>query len=409
MRTWIFLYIVASVFFTACGDYYSKNGKLIEKVSASTIRDYLVEKKLIKQNSNVYGLSIYQLIYSTKDANKHDINASAVVVLPNSYGANRASSLSIDKIKSIGYSVVIDNHSTIFDNSKSPSMSIYQGKIVPSAILFSASNGFITIIPDYIGFGADEIHYHPYMIQHPSAQNTKDLLKAFTEFSKKLKIDIEFNRALYMFGYSEGAYVSLASLEELNKNRYRVSLTVAGAGSYMLDKLALKMMHSKKPEAILFIANTIYAYSKRYEDVKLKEIIVPKYLINFKKAFENKNNKEEILKILPKNILGNNGLLKENFDLENSTLFKHLKENSLKDLKIKNNVRLLHCKSDKLIPYEISQLELQNMQENGVTVKLNSIEKFTKSYSMSHKKCGVYAYLVANKMFKQLRLVLQGY
>jgi len=76
-----------------------------------------------------------------------------------------------------------------------------------------------------------------------------------------------------MFGYSEGAYVSLASLEKLNT----------------------------------------------------------KYLTNFKKAFQNKNDKEQILKLLPKDILGNKGLLRDDFDIKNSTLFKHLKENNLKE------------------------------------------------------------------------------
>jgi len=409
MRYKILTYIVASFFFTACGNYYTKNGELIDKVSARKIKDYLIENNLIKPNTKVYGLSIYQLLYATKNEKNQDINTSAIVVLPSSYGANDISKISINNIKSLGYSVVIDNHSTIFDNSKSPSISTYEGNIKPSAILFSATNGFITLIPDYIGFGIDETHYHPYLLKNISAQNTKDLLKAFSKFSNKHKLNIEFNRALYMFGYSEGAYVSLASLEKLNKNGYRVSLTVIGAGAYLLDNLALKMIHSKNPEAILFIANTIYAYSKRYEDIKLKDIIKPKYLTNFKKAFQNKNDKEQILKLLPKDILGNKGLLRDDFDIKNSTLFKHLKENNLKDLKINNSVRLLHCKSDNLIPYEISKQEMQNLQENGATVKLNSIEKFTENYTMTHQECGISAYLIAAKMFKQLRLLLQGY
>jgi len=46
MRYKILTYIVASFFFTACGNYYTKNGELIDKVSARKIKDYLIENIL---------------------------------------------------------------------------------------------------------------------------------------------------------------------------------------------------------------------------------------------------------------------------------------------------------------------------------------------------------------------------
>jgi len=400
MRLNILSSIVVALLLTACENYYSKNGVLIDKIPATQIKKYLREKKLSHQESRIYGLEIYQLIYTTKDGNNYERNASAVVVVPSDFGTDE---------ESLGYSVVIDNHSTILDNSHAPSSLLHQGKIVPSAILFSAINGFITILPDYIGFGVDQTHYHPYLLKNLSAQNTKDLLKAFKKWSKQQQINIDFKRALYMFGYSEGAYVSLASVAELEKSGVRFSYIVAGGGAYILDRLALEMVHSKNPEAILFIANTLYAYSKRYKDIQLTEIINPKYLSRFQEAFEEKKSKEEIVKLLPKSILGANGLFRENLEIANSPLLKHLKENSLQDVKIQNSLKLLHCQSDNLIPYEQAEFELQKLQENGAIVTLNNVERFTISKKMTHKECAIATYLIAAKIFRQIRLVLQGY
>jgi len=403
-------FIILTIFiFTGCKPYKFEDKKLIDTIPASEIKHYLKQINNSK-NELVYGLRVYQLVYKVKVDSK-DINASAIVVVPSKDGTDEQSLIKLEEIKKLGFATIIDNHSTIIDKEKAPSIAIRNYNIPKSAILFSALNGFITLMPDYIGFGSSSSLTHPYLINKFYQENSISLIKAYKNFCNLKNIKVDFKKALFMIGYSEGGYASLNYLSALNKKGYHTLLTIAGAAPYILDEIALYSFKSNKKKSTTFIAYVIYSYAKYYKDVDLKNIVKRKYLSKFKNLFDLNLTKEEIKNSLPTSLIGKNGLLKDSFihNFKNSTLYKHLKYNSLNGIKVDDNIKLFHCKHDTLIPYTTSQKMKENLLKSGATVALKNLEINLYNQKTDHKECGVYTYIIASKIFSNLRLVLLGY
>jgi len=396
---------------TGCQPYDFKDKKLINTISADEIKPFLVENRLISKNSQLFGLKTYQLVYRVQLPNRQEVNASAIVVVPSKMGVGEQSLTELSEMKRASFATVIDNHSTIIDKDNAPSIAVRNYNIPRSALLFSAMNGFITLIPDYVGYGSSAKLTHPYFIKNFPYKNSLALLRAYKSFCKAKHININLKKGLFMVGYSEGGYISLATLDALNKKSYKVSLTIAGAAPYFLDTMALNSLKSSDKNHTLFIAYTIYSYAKYYKDINLNKIINSKYLSKFSAIFDSNLTKEQIKNSLPTKLYGESGLLKEDFiqNFETSKLYQHLKENSLKDINPKDSIKLFHCKHDTLIPYKISQQMQANLENKGATSTLHNVEINLYNQKTNHQECGIYTYVIAAKIFTRLRLILLGY
>ena len=98
-----------------------------------------------------------------------------------------------------------------------------------------ASAGFVTIIPDFIGLGVSSGVVQPYYDKATSAGTVVDMLKAAQYFLQQQNIAI--NKNLFLIGYSEGGYVTMAAQQEIETNtQHQLTLTAAaeGAGGYDL-------------------------------------------------------------------------------------------------------------------------------------------------------------------------------
>jgi len=283
-----YFFLLSIVILVGCQPYDFKDKKLINAIPADEIKPFLVDNRIISKNSQLFGLKTYQLVYKIQLPNKQEANASAIVIVPSYIGADEQSLIKLGEIKRASFATVIDNHSTIIDKVNAPSIAVRNYNIPRSALLFSAMNGFITLIPDYVGYGSSAKLTHPYFIKNLPYKNSLALLQAYKSFCKAKHIDINLKKGLFMVGYSEGGYASLASLDALNKKSYKVSLTIAGAAPYFLDTMALNSLKSNDKNHTLFIAYTIYSYAKYYKDINLNEIINSKYLSKFNTIFDSK-------------------------------------------------------------------------------------------------------------------------
>ncbi|RAP37779.1 hypothetical protein DID80_03430 [Candidatus Marinamargulisbacteria bacterium SCGC AAA071-K20] len=87
-----------------------------------------------------------------------------------------------------------------------------------------ASTGYIVIVPDYLGYRVSEIP-HPYL--HKSSL-TSILIEAIRSTKQLLSIlDITTNNQLFLTGYSEGGYATIAATQEIEKNlSEEISMTI---------------------------------------------------------------------------------------------------------------------------------------------------------------------------------------
>jgi len=101
--------------------------------------------------------------------------------------------------------MLLYHHGTQYENCEAPSVNVYKAStyILPSYI------GFITISPDYIGYGESLSKQYPYLIANLTASTSIDILIASQTFLKEQ--NIKFNKQLFLGGYSQGDGATLAS------------------------------------------------------------------------------------------------------------------------------------------------------------------------------------------------------
>ncbi|MDQ6814659.1 MAG: prolyl oligopeptidase family serine peptidase [Bacteroidota bacterium] len=136
-----------------------------------------------------------------------------------------------------------------------------------------ASGGFVTIIPDLIGFGSSQNIPHPYYDQKYSGTAVVDMIKAVKYYLSKQNIAVS-NR-LFLFGYSEGGYVTMATQKEIETNvanNLTVTAAAEGAGGYdltgMLSGIATTASYGTPSYLALLIKSydSTYNWNRPYSD-----------------------------------------------------------------------------------------------------------------------------------------------
>jgi hypothetical protein len=100
-----------------------------------------------------------------------------------------------------------------------------------------ASNGYIILIPDYIGFGASSDKVHPYYQKETTTTTVIDMMHACSELVNDKKVLAKIADRTYLMGYSQGGWATLSVLEEIEKGDHpdiKVTAASCGAGAYDL-------------------------------------------------------------------------------------------------------------------------------------------------------------------------------
>ena len=171
-----------------------------------------------------YGVWVYKISYKTKYKNK-DVVASGVVCVPMTVSADPFPLLSFQ-------------NGTNTLNSKAPSMNIDDEDFL--LIQAVASMGYIVVIPDYLGFGTSSDMFHPYLEKASTVQSILDMYGAVKEMASKKYLDLNLTKDIYLMGYSQGAWASMAlhhEIETKHSTQYNLKGTAAGGGPYDLSSL----------------------------------------------------------------------------------------------------------------------------------------------------------------------------
>jgi pimeloyl-ACP methyl ester carboxylesterase len=198
-----------------------------------------------------YDLDIYRIVYNTIDLQGEPVEASGAIIVPRE--AENPGLLAIQ-------------HATIFSNDEAPSVDSGFLTVINKKSIF-ASQGYITFLPDYLGYGSTADLTHPFQHRETLASASYDMIKAGLEF-------IEVNNltpsdyAVNMIGYSEGAYATLALAERVEKNSSAITpgLISMGGGLFDITKTAEYLVEniSQLNECVACYAFFIYAYHQIY-------------------------------------------------------------------------------------------------------------------------------------------------
>ena len=166
-----------------------------------------------------YALSIHKIVYWTIDTEGTPTKASGSVFVPKDLTNLPLISL---------------HHGTQTNRERVGSVSPINA---PEGLL-GGTLGYYAAVPDYLGLGESTI-LHPYQHAKTSATSVIDFIRAAQKFAQQN--NIQLNEQLFLAGYSEGGYVTLAAHKEIEENyssEFTVTASAPMAGSYDLDLTA---------------------------------------------------------------------------------------------------------------------------------------------------------------------------
>ena len=100
--------------------------------------------------------------------------------------------------------------------------------------------------PDYLGLGVSQVN-HPYQLKDPTASAMIDMVYATKQFCEQIN-GLQYNDQLYIAGYSEGGYATLAAVKEIEENYPDINITMSFpmAGAYDMSGTMVDLMLSKE-------------------------------------------------------------------------------------------------------------------------------------------------------------------
>ncbi len=298
-----------------------------------------------------YNVSAVRIYYLSDTPEGVAVTVSGLLVLPQAEGT---------------YPLMSIQHGTIIKRSDVSSRDPLKNEGVVG--LIAASEGYITCIPDYLGLGVSE-EMHPYLVGDVLAGNVTDMILAVRVY---LKLNgFADNGELFLAGYSEGGYVTMAAHRALETGTAPEGLHVAAsapmAGPYDLKTTIDTILSYGTYKSPAFIAYFLTAYNEVYGWHRLHEIFREPYASMIPDLFDGKHSTEEINDILPEEIdsLLNPEFLDGYFHGNDPELTAALEKNTLLGWGPEAPVRMYHGDQDHTVPYWNSVRALEDLRQHG--------------------------------------------
>ncbi|MGN7204056.1 alpha/beta hydrolase family protein [Pedobacter sp. SAFR-022] len=313
-----------------------------------------------------YDVDYVKLVYKTTYKGKV-VNASGLLGIP--------------KNTPTAPSIISAQHGTIFVDDAAPTNMANNQEAFSGHVLL-ASAGFITAVPDYIGYGDTKDLQHPYYDQEYAATAVLDMLKATKAYLAKEKIATS-NR-LFLTGYSEGGYITMAAQKEIEGNAaHGLTLTAvsAGAGAYDLPEMLNKVANASSYDEPGFLATLLISYNSLYEwNRPLTDFYKEPYASRLPGLLDGTKNRGDI----------NKGLDKSTAKLFNNTFFANLQKsgeetklkealdrNSFNNWTPKTQLKMFHGTKDEAVFISTSKKTYDRFLEAGAKVDFKQVQGTT--------------------------------
>jgi pimeloyl-ACP methyl ester carboxylesterase len=235
---------------------------------------------------------------------------------------------------------------------------------------YFASAGYLAIMPDFLGYGASSEIFHPYYDEEHSARTVTDFIRSAKEFLSNKQIAV--NDQLFLAGYSEGGYVTLATANAIESDRasgIEITAVAAGAGGYDLNEMLRTVTTKSTYSYPAYLAFVIMSYNNTYGwNRPLSYFFQKRYADALEDHMTGAHDGWQINSRLTTDIIA---LLNPAFydGLKSETgeaAFKEaIRKNTVTGWKTNVPIRLYHGTKDEIIPYQNSEVTLETFRASG--------------------------------------------
>ena len=302
---------------------------------------------------------MYRMVYNTT-YNGEAVQASGVIGIPSE--------------NDVPMAIASLQHGTSIKKTDAPSESLADSFIL-SAV---ATTGMVTLIPDFLGFGASEHKFHPYYIEEGEAIPVVDMIHATMELMEDSSLI--WNEKLYLSGYSEGGYVTMAAhkyIQEHPEEGLSVTASAPAAGGYDLMHMKDYFFKQETYNQPFYMAYVISAYKTWYNWTEpLSTFFQEPYDSKIPGLLDGSKSRGEINNELTKDVgafLQHDMVNNFDSDVKYAEFKQALVDNSLLDWVPKAPVRMYHGTEDITIPFSNSEATFKRLKENGAGDNLQFI------------------------------------
>ncbi|MEP2026055.1 MAG: alpha/beta hydrolase [Reichenbachiella sp.] len=236
-----------------------------------------------------------------------------------------------------------------------------------------ASAGYIFLIPDFIGFGSSSEVLHPYYHADLTANSILDMVQAAEELAKQEGFD--FNGDLYLAGYSEGGFATMAAhkaYEEHPIDGIKLIASAPASGGYDVKGMQEYFFSLDTYHQPFYLAYVAMSYFSTYSDwtLSLSDMFNEPYATDIPKYFDGSYSGGDINDKLTNDV---NELLTETFldEVDTNDKFDELndafEENSLDAWVPEIRMIMYHGDADITVPYQNSVDAYENMITLGTS------------------------------------------
>ncbi len=146
----------------------------------------------------------------------------------------------------------------------------------PAATLLAAlfaGQGYVVISPNYAGYDKSSLAYHPYLNAQQQSHEMADALKAGREVVRRTgsATNVADNGKLFITGYSQGGYVTMATTRYLETLKEPVTAALPISGPYAMEAFGDVVFGGKVMLGATFFAPLMARnYQEQYGDIYAK-------------------------------------------------------------------------------------------------------------------------------------------
>lgn len=334
--------------------------------------------------SAVNDIQVYSVNYQTLDPSGALTHASALIALPTDNQQN--------------YPLIAYQHGTEVLRANAPSQNAFD---LPTLAL--AASGYVVVSADFLGLG-DSLLLHPYVHAHSLAISIIDALRSARHLTAEK--NIQLNNQLFLAGYSEGGYATMAAHRELQahySDEFTVTASAPMAGPYDLSGAMQTPILEDLPLANpYYFPYTLLAYHQVYGLTdNLSDFFQAPYDQSMPGLYDGEHSSSTINAALPEpRQLYTQSLYDTLTANQNTWLQIALTENDSYRWMPENPMYLFHCVHDNQVPYQNTQVAYDYFQSIGASqVQLFAIDDASLNQGDVHTNCAIPLLLSGKALF----------